>query len=184
MPYLIDGYNLLYAMGVLRGRVGPAGLEKARLRLLGLLAGRFGAAADRVTIVFDAAGAPAGAAPNQEHRGLHVRFSSGYVQADDLIEELVRRESAPKHLRVVSDDHRLQQAARRRGCIALGCEQFMQEVSRPQPRQAGAPEKRESVSAKEAEEWLREFSDLADDPALHELFEPYDWGEGGPPEKL
>ena len=33
--YLIDGYNLLHAMGVLQGRVGPLGLEKARLRLLG-----------------------------------------------------------------------------------------------------------------------------------------------------
>ena len=35
MHYLIDGYNLLYAMGVIHGRLGPAGLEKARLRLLG-----------------------------------------------------------------------------------------------------------------------------------------------------
>ena len=51
MPYLIDGYNLLHAMGVLRGKVGPQGLEKARLRLLGLLRGVYGKDAGAVTVV-------------------------------------------------------------------------------------------------------------------------------------
>ena len=37
MFYLIDGYNLLFALGVLRDRTGPEKLEKARLRLLGFL---------------------------------------------------------------------------------------------------------------------------------------------------
>ena len=55
MLYLIDGYNLLHAMGVLRGRVGPTGLEKARRRLLGLLHGSYGDESCRVTVVFDAA---------------------------------------------------------------------------------------------------------------------------------
>ena len=38
MLYLIDGYNLLYAMGVLlKGRTGPKVLRRARLRFgLGL----------------------------------------------------------------------------------------------------------------------------------------------------
>ena len=53
--YLIDGYNLLYAMGVLGGPVGPHGLEKARLRLLGLLHGSFAEESFTVTVVFDAA---------------------------------------------------------------------------------------------------------------------------------
>jgi len=39
VAYLIDGFNLLHGIGVLRARVGPQGLEKARLRLLGLLYG-------------------------------------------------------------------------------------------------------------------------------------------------
>ena len=32
MLYLIDGYNLLFALGVLPHRAGPKGLENARLR--------------------------------------------------------------------------------------------------------------------------------------------------------
>ena len=56
--FLIDGYNLLHAMGVLHGRVGPTGLQKARLRLLGLLHGAHGEASSAVTVVFDAAHAP------------------------------------------------------------------------------------------------------------------------------
>src|SRR5216683_3684936 len=101
VAYLIDGYNLLHAMGVLRGRVGPQGLEKARLRLLGLLQGALGKDAGQATIVFDAAGAPAGTADEQDYQGIHVRFAVHHEQADDLIEALIRQTSAPKQLAVV-----------------------------------------------------------------------------------
>ena len=40
MLYLIDGYNLLYAMGVLRKRMGPDGLERSHGRELVSIAGR------------------------------------------------------------------------------------------------------------------------------------------------
>src|SRR5262245_27118085 len=123
--YLIDGYNLLYAMGVLHGRVGPRGLEKTRLRLLGLLHAAFGADAAAVTGVSAAAAAPPGAAAAQEYQGLKVLFAVGSDQADGLIEELIRTAAAPRRLTVVSDDHRLQQAARRRRCAALGCGDFL-----------------------------------------------------------
>ena len=48
------------------------------------------------------------------HRGLTVRFAVRYEEADRLIEELIRADSAPRRLVVVSSDHRLQRAARRR----------------------------------------------------------------------
>src|SRR5437660_1185762 len=54
MPYLIDGYNLLHAMGLLGGTVGPHGLEKARAGLLGLVSGTHAEAVAEVTVVFDA----------------------------------------------------------------------------------------------------------------------------------
>src|SRR5262245_66096936 len=103
MFYLIDGYNLLHAMGVLRGRVGPQGLEKARGRLLGLLHGAFGDESNHVTVVFDAAKAPPGVDEGQDYHGIQVRFAVGEFEADDVIEELIRRASAPKQLSVVSD---------------------------------------------------------------------------------
>src|SRR5205809_7364029 len=121
MRYLIDGYNLLYAMGVLRNRAGPTGLQKARRGLLGLLRGAYGEEAAEVTVVFDAAGAPPGAAEEEHYQGIHVRYAIHQDQADDLIEALIRHHSAPRQLTVVSDDHRIQQAARRRQCTVQGC---------------------------------------------------------------
>jgi uncharacterized protein len=180
MAYLIDGYNLLHAMGVLRGRVGPQGLEKARQRLLGLLLGALGAEASSATIVFDAAGAPAGAEDEQEYQGIHVRFAVHQEQADDLIEDLIHHDSAPKQLTVVSDDHRLQQAARRRHCPVLGCLDFLEELDRTRRRQkvksAQEPEK-EVPSRQDMDRWLRAFADLDNEPEMKELFGPFDFGD-------
>jgi hypothetical protein len=180
MFYLIDGYNLLHAMGAMRSRMGPAGLERARGRLLGLLRGALGEEAHHVTVVFDAAHAPPGAAPQQEHHGIHVRFASREGEADDLIEELIRQASAPKQLAVVSDDHRLQKAAQRRRCTVLGCDAFLHSLQRrrrPTPRAPGEAAKPEGVSRRETQHWLKEFADLADDPAVKELFDPFDFDE-------
>jgi predicted RNA-binding protein with PIN domain len=177
--YLIDGYNLLHAMGVLRGRVGPNGLEKARQRLLGLLAGGFGDEATSVTVVFDAANAPPGAAEALEFRGLHVRFAVRQDEADDLIEELLRRESAPRRVTLVSDDHRLQQAARRRGCSIQGCGDFLDWLARHRRQRTRqlpeTAEERARTLGRDTQLWLAEFADLADDPDFRELFAPYDF---------
>jgi hypothetical protein len=167
MRYLIDGYNVLHAMGVLTGRVGPRGLEKARIALLGRL--RFLHADDpgRVTVVFDAANAPPGAEREQEYNGLRVLFALR-EEADDVIETIIRQESAPKQLTIVSDDRRLKEAARRRQCPAVGCLDYLEQVSRPQAAATAADglAKPQGVSAEETRRWLKEFADLADDPKL------------------
>src|ERR1700731_2755179 len=106
VTYVVDGYNLLHAIGILGDRVGPGGLEKARARLLGLLAAAFGPESAAVTVVFDAAKALPGWEPEQNHRGLRVIFAVGKQEADDVIERMIRQASAPKSLHVVSDDHR------------------------------------------------------------------------------
>jgi hypothetical protein len=174
--YLIDGYNLLYAMGVLLPRrTGPHLLEKARLRLLGLLRGACGEAAAGITVVFDAKLPPPGVPAELEHEGIRVVFAVKEGEADELIEELIRRASVPGRLTVVSDDHRIQQAARRRHCVVQGCGDFLDWLDRqhrprraPPPAGAGKPG---HVSEKETERWLREFADLADEPGWKELFD-------------
>jgi predicted RNA-binding protein with PIN domain len=180
MTYLIDGYNLLHALGVLNRRVGPTGLEKARRRLLGLLRGAHGNEAPAVTVVFDAAGAPPGAIEAQEYEGIQVRFAVRQPAADDLIEILIRQASAPRQLTVVSDDHRIQAAARRRQCIVLGCGDYLDSLERrraPQAPPRQAPAKPAGSSAEETRHWLREFADLERDPDWKDLFEPFDFGE-------
>jgi predicted RNA-binding protein with PIN domain len=181
MPYLIDGYNLIHALGFLSGRAGPMGLQHARLRLLGLLRGAYGPDPVDVTVVFDAAGAPAGARAEHDFKGIRVHFAIGHQEADDLIEDLIRHASAPRQLIVVSDDHRLQQAARRRQCVALSCDAYVEWLERHRREHrspaAESPAKPERPSPEEAALWMQEFADLQDDRALKELSDPEEFLE-------
>ncbi len=176
MFYLIDGYNLLYAMGTLHARTPPDGLERARAALFGFLKGRHGDEAARVTVVFDARRAPRGAVAEANYQGIQVYFAVGHDEADDLIELLIRRASSPRLLTVISDDHRIQQAGRRRRCPVLGCGDYLALLERRRRRPAAPPRsgdgKPAGVSRAEARLWLGEFAGLADDPALKELFDP------------
>src|SRR5262245_49061467 len=54
MRYLIDGYNLLYALGLARKNGGRAAWDRARRVLLDWLADQLGPAAPDVTVIFDA----------------------------------------------------------------------------------------------------------------------------------
>lgn len=178
MLYLIDGYNLLHAMGALSGRVGPQGLLKARLRLLGLLSGAMGKDGSSVTVVFDAAGAPPDVVDDQDYQGIHVRFAVHQEQADDLIETLIHDSSAPKQLAVVSDDRRIQKAAQRRRCPVLGCLEFLEDLSRRRKRIPRGNNSEKKVPTKnESELWLREFAHLDDEKEMKELFRPFDFEE-------
>jgi predicted RNA-binding protein with PIN domain len=173
--YLIDGYNLLHALGILSKEVGPHGLERARQRLLTFLHKAHGVESPAVTVIFDAANAPPGAVQERDHLGIHVRFAVGYAQADDLIEELIRAASTPQQLHVVSDDQRLQLAARRGHCQALGCTDYLEELERTRrPRRPPRPpEKLGPPSEAETQQWLKEFADLDKEPDWKELFDAY-----------
>lgn len=169
---LIDGYNVLHGLGLLKKDAGPAGLQKARNALLGMLAGALGERAGEATVVFDAAGAPPGSADHLEYRGVRARFVQEGRQADDLLEDLIRNYSAPKQLTVVSDDNRLIKAAQQRGCTSMSCDQFQEWIQRQyrgHRRPASEPaEKAQGLSPGQTDRWLREFADLDDDPALGE----------------
>ena len=180
MDYLIDGYNLLHAMGALQGRVGPQGLEKARRALLGLMLGAFGRGASNVTVVFDSANSPRDLADEQDYHGIQVRFAVHQEQADDLIESLIQHSSAPRQLAVVSDDHRLQQAARRRDCQALGCLDFLEDLARYRKQRrppASPPAEKQPLSQQEMQIWLSEFAYLDDEPEMKELFGPFNFSD-------
>jgi predicted RNA-binding protein with PIN domain len=162
MSLIIDGYNLLHVSGTLgRGR-GPGALERARLALLNLLAESLAPEdVPNTTIVFDARHAPPDVPHVLEHRGLAVRFAHKYEEADELIEELIRGDSAPKRLTVVSSDHRLQTAARRRRAKAVDSESWWETLLRARRERRkeqlakGKPEG--EISPSEVEYWLHEF---------------------------
>src|SRR5215213_7667943 len=109
MRYLIDGYNLLYALGLARKNGGRAAWDRGRRLLLDWLADRAGPDAGNVTVVLDAQNAPTRVLAEEAHRGLRVLRKPGRA-ADDLIEDLLRDERAPETLTVVSNDARVREA--------------------------------------------------------------------------
>src|SRR5262249_52443973 len=153
----------------------PTGLKYARERLLSLLRKAHEEEPADVTVVFDARRAPPGATAEQDYRGIHVRFAVRYPEADDLLEELIRRCSAPHGLTVVSAGRRVRRGARRRGCGGRSCDDSLDWLGRsrrePRPHRAAVPDKPETATEEEAIYWRQAFADLEDDPRMHELFD-------------
>lgn len=116
MRLLIDGYNLLHVTDLFGTGKAVGTLQGSREALLTYLAGALSAGERRATtIVFDAAGAPPGLPKTVHHDHITVRYAREYADADALLEEIIERHRAPRGLLVVSSDHRVQRAARRRG---------------------------------------------------------------------
>src|SRR5260370_25774807 len=179
MKYLIDGYNLLHALGLLRARTGPGDLLRARLGLMRFLRSALGDQASSATVIFDADQAPAGLPDTEDYEGIHIRYAVHEPEADDLIEDIIRQQALPHELAVVSDDHRLQRAAQRRNCKALGCGEFLDWLEQRQRKTLPLPQessgKPQTVSAEELRTWLAAVSDLHNGPNLKEHPDPEEW---------
>jgi predicted RNA-binding protein with PIN domain len=162
MPLIIDGYNLLNVVGIIGRGVGPGGLERARLALMNFLAESLEPEAiPKTIVVFDSREAPWGLPRAVVHRGLSVQYASKYPDADCLIEELIQKESAPRKLVVVSSDHRLQRAARRRRARAVDSDVWYNEVlhaRRERQEQATTPARPTvPLLPEDVEYWLDQF---------------------------
>jgi hypothetical protein len=163
MRFLIDGYNLMYALGLMARALPAGGLAKGRDRFLDWLAEHATPrAGDAFRVVFDARNAPGPSDSRQTHGPIHVVYAVGR-NADDLIEELLAAEAAPRGLTVVSNDRRLQDAARRRGSAAWACEAFLDFLDagdhRPPLRPDPPPDKPDDVPPGEVADWLRVFGE-------------------------
>lgn len=180
MKLIIDGYNLLFSAGLLGRGIGPGSLARSRLALLNFVAESVDEdERAEIMVVFDARGAPPGLPDRLVHRGLHVRFAPKDREADEVIEELVRLESAPRRLTVVSSDHRLQRAARRRRATAIDSDRWYEETLR---RRAGRPappadKPSQTLGPDEVAYWLDRFEDLLADDELNDDIFPPGYGE-------
>jgi predicted RNA-binding protein with PIN domain len=163
MLYLIDGYNLLGQTGHLHDHSGDHDLERGRLALLDRLRDRFGDAAGCATVVFDARKARGRTVKETEYAGVHVFFTRN-EEADDLIERMINATPVPARLTVVSNDHRVRDAARRRGCQVQGGLEFWDWLGeRPAPPATGAElGDKPEVDEDERERAYRDFADLDD----------------------
>lgn len=160
MRLLIDGYNLLNSVGVLPPPDRPAGLEQSRRALLDFLVARIPAEElSRTVIVFDAAGAPPGLPREFSYHGLAVRFSPRSSDADSVLEELIQADTAPRRMTVVSSDHRVQRAARRRRARAVDSDVWFLQLLRQARRQPETPHRAAPLLTDELNAWLAEFAE-------------------------
>ncbi|TWT43646.1 YacP-like NYN domain protein [Phycisphaerae bacterium RAS1] len=156
MPVLIDGNNLLHS-AVAADPERPAG-RYTLCQTLQRWAQRY---KQRVQIIFD------GPAPPREFLEqlggsdvLYIRFS-GSTTADAVIAEVLERDSAARRLLVVSSDHEIMRAAKRRRATPVCAPDFwdrvLRDLEKPR-RQSDEPEEKRSGLGNEAgDDWLREF---------------------------
>jgi predicted RNA-binding protein with PIN domain len=174
MRYLIDGYNLMYAGGLLGKRRGAEAFRKVRTRFLNDLADALGPLdAHRTMVVFDASDAPEGFAHETSHKGLTVVYAVDDESADERIERLIANHPSPRSLTVVSSDRRVRQAAARRKAAAVTADDFWVtlDARKGRPRStptAAPPERAINPSPDEQEDWLRVFGDLDQQPETRE----------------
>ncbi len=170
LSLLIDGYNVV-------APVTPPGrspdlmwLQRERTLLIRRLADQLSQEIrNRTCVVFDAANPPPGRPSEFEVDGITVRFAIDHPEADDLLEEIIAAHSAPKSLAVVSSDHRVQAAAKRRGCQTFESQPWLDDLIDGKVHLAvastdGAGEGSETRSDKpktvnhdDVQRWLREF---------------------------
>jgi predicted RNA-binding protein with PIN domain len=160
VTFLIDGYNLMHAVGLATKALPAKAFDRARVRLLDWLADAVEGRAETVRVVFDSQRV---SAPSTEtaHRGVRVLFAHSQT-ADDRIAELVAAERRPEMVTVVSNDHPVREDARRRGCRVLACSEFVDWVIGTASRERERPEALEkpepAATPAELAAWLEAFS--------------------------
>ncbi|NNE01017.1 MAG: hypothetical protein HKN47_27185 [Pirellulaceae bacterium] len=123
---LIDGYNVVSPVAPPARNTDPNWLHRERMQLVNRLVTHLDAETrSRTCVVFDAANPPRDRPNRFEVEGIEVLFATEYPEADDCIEELIAAHHSPKRLAVVSSDHRVQAAAKRRGAASFDSQEWL-----------------------------------------------------------
>lgn len=168
---LIDGYNLLFALGwtpVRRPRPSDSEitLRQCRERLSIELAGRLPRSmVGKSVIVYDSADTRHGLPIHQYSRGTHIYFSVPYNSADEALQEILQYHPSPKQLLLISSDHAVQRKATARGARCVESEdwedaiEFFSEGDLSSDGEADVELeiKSQEIQDDEREDWMRRF---------------------------
>ena len=154
---IIDGYNLIYAVI----DDFPAGLDLPgqREHLIRVLNSSHQLKNSKLIIVFD--GRSGIKNPTLSSTRIRVIFSQGNKKADQIIQELIRKDPKPGQIEVVSSDREIQFTARGHGAKVQESWEFWQKVHLKQTvksrNRKNEMEADRSLSDKEVREWLEIF---------------------------
>ena len=151
---LIDGYNLLWAVK----QTGQTGLpdDVELCRILGRYLKQIGQLGE---IIFDGIGPP-DKTGFDNITNLEVFFSGRNSDADTVIEDKIKANSAPKSLTVVSSDRRLRDAAHSRKAVSVKSQVFWNDVQKELSKKEKLDEptqKQQGLTESETQQWLKLF---------------------------
>jgi len=154
---VIDTFNVLHVTGVLPPELaGPDAVQLAGLIRLSRWA------RTDVRLVCDGGGGRL-VLPKELAKGSEIRLvfaGHGPDAADIMIEGIINADSAPRSLLVVSSDHRVLAAARKRRCSVLTSEQFLGRLADDASVHHQSPDAGETpgtVDPKTLTMWMRLF---------------------------
>ncbi len=192
LAIIIDGYNFLKTTGMMADNVEGIELEKGRKRLLSFLASQFphhpsveahdskggkndkritndqkkiASSVPKLTVVFDSQ-TKLRLPTRLSYKGIDVRFSKGYENADELMIEMIQSFDVPKRLLVVSSDHEIQTAAKRRRAHPIDSDVWLDQLEANSKNESDSEAVGKAVlkkpipSSTDTEHWLSVFSDI------------------------
>lgn len=152
---IIDGYNLLWSIQ----KVDEQFDSVSDVGLCRLIGSYLKAIDEKGEIVFDGTGPP-DKTGFDNISNLEVFFAGLRTDADSIIENKIKANTAPKRLTIVSSDRRLKDAARARKATAIKSEAFWKNVHKQLSRKKTYKEpaqKRSGLSESETKQWLEIF---------------------------
>jgi len=155
MPVIIDGHNLLHSIQ----QTGEDSELISRIQLCRILSGYLKLIDENGEIVFDGMG-PKDKSGFDNISNLEVFFAGLGSDADTVIEDKIKANTAPRRLTVVSSDRRLRDAARARKSTAVKSQVFWSNLCKQLSRKRTIKEpasKRQGISESETEQWLKFF---------------------------
>ena len=155
MPVIIDGHNLLHSI-----QKTSEDSESITDVQLCFIVGRYlKLISEKGEIVFDGTGPP-DKSGFDNISNLEVFFAGLGSDADTVIEDKIRINTAPKRLTIVSSDRRLRVAARARKAASVKSQVFWDNLQKQLSRKKTIkepPAKRRGLTESETEQWLKFF---------------------------
>ncbi len=155
MPFIVDGYNLLHFIQKASEDFGAI----TDVQLCRIISEYLRQISEKGEVIFDGTG-PRDKTGFDNINNLEVFFSGLRSDADTVIEDKIKANTAPKRLTIVSSDRRLRDAARKRKATVVKSQVFWDNVQKQLSRKARVKEpreKREGLNEGETEQWLKIF---------------------------
>lgn len=157
---IIDGYNLIKSAK----QDFPQSVDLAgeREHLIKILNSSVNLRNQQIIVIFDGR-SDTKAFSAADYPNIRIIFSKNRIKADDIIQELIRKDSRPTQIELVSSDREIQFTAKGHGAKVTESKNFWRKI-RGKPSQKGSQLKGESpterdLSNKELKEWLKIFRD-------------------------